>query len=51
MAAEHGMTWAISPSLTGVALPHIDQTEESDINVLLRLAQRYDAIAKPAGGD
>ncbi|MBE0263412.1 phage late control D family protein, partial [Xylella fastidiosa subsp. fastidiosa] len=23
---------------------------ESDINVLLRLAQRYDAIAKPAGG-
>ncbi|AAO28943.1 phage tail protein [Xylella fastidiosa subsp. fastidiosa] len=50
MAAEHGMTWAISPSLTGVALPHIDQTEESDINVLLRLAQRYDAIAKPAGG-
>ncbi|HHW4679773.1 MAG TPA: phage late control D family protein [Xylella sp.] len=50
MAAEHGMEAAISHSLSGVALPHTDQTEESDINVLLRLARRYDAIAKPAGG-
>lgn len=50
MAKEHGMTAAVSPSLASVALPHFDQSEESDMNLLLRLAKRYDAIAKPAGG-
>lgn len=50
MAAEHGMTGATSPELANVQLPHIDQTAESDINFLIRLAKRYDAIAKPAGG-
>ncbi|HZZ05379.1 contractile injection system protein, VgrG/Pvc8 family [Paraburkholderia sp.] len=50
MAAEHGMTGVTSPELAGVQLPHIDQSSESDINLLIRLAKRYDAIAKPAGG-
>ncbi|MCD8456171.1 hypothetical protein LPH52_04830 [Xylella taiwanensis] len=50
MAAEHGMESAISHSLSGVTLPHTDQTEESDINVLVRLARRYAAIAKPGRG-
>lgn len=50
MAGEHGLEPAVSPSLADVKLPHTDQTDESDINMLLRLAKRYDAIAKPAGG-
>jgi phage protein D len=50
MAKEHGMTALVSPSLASVALPHINQSEESDINLLLRIAKKYDAIAKPAGG-
>ncbi|QAU22900.1 phage late control D family protein [Dyella sp. M7H15-1] len=50
MAGEHGLESAVSPSLAEVKLPHTDQTDESDINLLLRLAKRYDAIAKPAGG-
>lgn len=50
MANEHGMTAVISPSLAAVVLPHFDQSEESDMNLLLRIAKKYDAIAKPAGG-
>jgi uncharacterized protein len=50
MATEHGMTGKTSTELQNVQLPHIDQTAESDINFLIRLAKRYDAIAKPAGG-
>ena len=50
MASEHGMTGVTSPELQSVQLPHIDQAAESDINLLIRLAKRYDAIAKPAGG-
>ncbi|WP_441253575.1 phage late control D family protein [Bradyrhizobium sp. 613_E4_N2_2] len=50
MAKDHGMESAVSPSLASVQLPHIDQTAESDISFLVRLARKYDAIAKPAGG-
>jgi phage protein D len=50
MAKEHGMTALVSPALSSVVLPHINQSEESDMNLLLRLAKKYDAIAKPAGG-
>lgn len=50
IAKEHGMEPAVSKSLQGVALPHLDQTEESDISFLVRVGKRYDAIAKPAGG-
>lgn len=49
MAQEHGMTAAISPGLADIGLSHYDQTEESDISFLVRLARHYDAVAKPAG--
>jgi phage protein D len=51
MASEHGMTPAVSASLSSIELPQTDQTDESDMNVLLRLAKRYDAVAKPAAGN
>lgn len=50
MAAEHGMEAAVSEELASIPLPQVDQSAESDINLLVRMARRYDAIAKPAGG-
>lgn len=50
IAKEHGLTPVIAAALGAVALPHVDQTDESDLNLLLRLTRRYDAFVKPAGG-
>jgi len=50
IAGEHHLTPKTSASLASIKLPHVDQAAESDINLLVRLARRYDAIAKPAGG-
>jgi phage protein D len=50
IAGEHGLGVSVTPSLAAIKLPHTDQSHESDINLLVRLAKRYDAIAKPAGG-
>lgn len=50
IAAEHGLSAAVSPELSAIALPHTDQAHESDMNLLSRIAKRYDAVAKPAGG-
>lgn len=50
IAKEHGMQSAVAKSLQSIALPHIDQADESDINLLVRVAKKYDAIVKPAGG-
>lgn len=50
IAAEHSLECRISPALVGTPITHLDQTEESDMNFLLRLAARYDAVAKSAGG-
>lgn len=50
IALEHGLEPAVAPSLASIALPHIDQTEESDISFLVRVSKRYDAVVKPAGG-
>lgn len=50
IAKEHGMQPAVAKSLQGIVLPHFDQTEESDISFLARVARKYDAVAKPGGG-
>jgi phage protein D len=50
IAKEHGMEGAVAKSLANIKLPHIDQPDESDINLLLRVARKYDAVVKPAGG-
>ncbi len=43
IAGEHGLKSVISETLGGVTIPHITQTNESDLNLLSR-------IAKDAGG-
>lgn len=50
IAKEHGMEAAVAASLKSITLPHIDQSEESDLNLLVRIAKNYDAIVKPSGG-
>jgi phage protein D len=50
IASRHGMAPAVSPALASIELPHIDQVDESDINLLTRLALDLDAIAKPGDG-
>lgn len=45
IAAEHSLTPRISAGLGGIRINHIDQTAESDLNLLSRLAKRYGAIA------
>lgn len=50
IADEHSMEYAISKSIEGIALPHIDQADESDLNLMLRIAKKYDAVVKPSGG-
>lgn len=50
IAAEHGYRPAVAGEFSGVLLPHLDQTEESDLNLLTRLATERGALTKPAGG-
>ena len=50
IAAEHGYTGRVAPDLAGIVIAHIDQTAESDLHLLRRLARQYDATTKAAGG-
>ncbi len=50
IANEHGLEPALGQSLKSIALPHIDQVNESDINLLTRVAKDYDALVKPVAG-
>jgi phage protein D len=44
IAARHGLKPAVAHSLASIAIAHIDQTHESDMSFLTRLAWRYDAV-------
>lgn len=50
IAARNGLTPAISAELRAIRIPHLDQTNESDLNLITRLGVLYDAIGKPAAG-
>ena len=50
IAREHGYTGRVAPALGNTVIAHIDQTAESDLHLLRRLARQYDATAKAAGG-
>ncbi|WP_375657410.1 phage late control D family protein, partial [Bartonella sp. CM120XJJH] len=48
---EHnGYTPKVDPSLAKIVVRHIDQTAESDMAFATRLAEEYDAVAKPVDG-
>lgn len=50
IAGEHGLTARVADKLAGVALPHLDQANESDANLLTRLGKRFDATATIKNG-
>lgn len=49
IAKEHSLSPKVSESLKSIKLPHIAQTDESDLNFLIRIARKYDAVVKPVG--
>lgn len=51
IAGKHGLTPRIAGSLAGFVIPHLVQTEESDLHLLTRLALMHDAISKPVNGN
>lgn len=49
VAGEHNLQPKVAEQLAATFIEHIDQTGESDLHFLTRLAKEYDAISKPAG--
>ena len=47
VAAEHGLESRTAEDLRGIVLPHVDQTDESDLHLLTRLGEQYDAEGRP----
>ena len=50
VAKDHDLTAKISADLALILIEHIDQVNESDMNLLARLAKQYGAVSKPANG-
>jgi len=50
IAGEHSLRPAIAADLASIAVPHLDQANESDINLLTRLGRRFDAVATVKAG-
>jgi len=50
VAARNGLSPAVGASLAATSIAHMDQTNESDANLLTRLGQQYGAIATVKAG-
>lgn len=50
IAGRHRIDHRIAPALASVAVAHIDQTNESDLNFVTRLGKRHDAVATVKAG-
>jgi uncharacterized protein len=50
IAGRHELEPKVGDQLGGILLDHIDQTDESDMHFLTRLAERYDAVATVKAG-
>lgn len=50
IAEEHHLIPAINSDLAGIAFPHINQSEESDMHLLTRLVGNHDGMHKIANG-
>ncbi|AMZ72367.1 MULTISPECIES: contractile injection system protein, VgrG/Pvc8 family [Pseudomonas] len=47
LTSRHGFSPRVAPDLALIKIEHIDQSNETDMGFLTRLAHRYDAVAKP----
>ncbi|WP_164147505.1 phage late control D family protein [Stenotrophomonas maltophilia] len=50
IAGEHSLRLAVAADLARQPIPHLDQANESDINLLTRLGKRFDAVATIKAG-
>lgn len=50
IAREHGLIPVVGSGLGSVAIPNLAQTNESDMNLLTRVAKTHDAVSKPVSG-
>jgi len=50
IAQEHGISAKVGEPLKDQAIPHVDQTDESDLHLLTRLARDVGAMVKPVAG-
>lgn len=50
IAVEYGLSPLIEVALASIGIPHLDQTSESDLNLITRLAKEHDAIASVKAG-
>ncbi|WP_442908954.1 phage late control D family protein [Halopseudomonas sp.] len=50
VATAYSLSPVIDIVLGGILVPHLDQTDESDANLLTRVAQEHDAIASVKAG-
>lgn len=50
ISAKHGLEPKVSEGLGILKIKHIDQTEESDMSLLSRLAKKNDAVVKASNG-
>ncbi|MBB6259341.1 hypothetical protein FHT05_003980 [Xanthomonas arboricola] len=50
LAGEHGLTPRVAEALARTKLSHLDQANESDMNLLTRLGQRFNAVATVKAG-
>jgi phage protein D len=47
LAGRHGFSPRIAPDLDAIAIDHVDQSNETDMGFLTRIAGKYDAVTKP----
>ena len=47
LTSRHGFSPRVAPDLALIKIEHIDQSNETDMGFLTRLAYLYDAVAKP----
>ncbi|AHC33967.1 MULTISPECIES: contractile injection system protein, VgrG/Pvc8 family [unclassified Pseudomonas] len=47
LVSRHGYSPRVAPALEGIAIAHIDQSNESDMAFISRLARLYSAVTKP----
>lgn len=50
LAGRNHLTPRCADALAGIILPHIDQTNESDLNLLTRIGKQHDAVATVKAG-
>lgn len=50
IAQRNGYEPEVAPEVSGIFFPHLDQTEESDIHFLTRLAEQHDCFVKYQDG-